>query len=259
MKIVVIGGSGLIGSKLVSRLETAGHEAVAASPNSGVNTLTGEGLAEALAGAEVVVDVANSPSFEDVAVLAFFETSSRNLLAAEAGAGVRHHVALSVVGTERLADSGYMRAKVAQETLIRASGMPYTILHSTQFFEFLGGIAHSAAAGEAIHLSLRPQRAKRSTCRPPSSSRLRPMTSRTRSPRSSSHRLRTGRSRWRGPTAFRMDALVRRYLEATGDARGVVGEADALYFGAKIDDISLMPAAGAHMGATDYDTWFAGR
>ena len=247
MKIVVIGGSGLIGSKLVSRLETAGHEAVAASPNSGVNTLTGEGLAEALAGAEVVVDVANSPSFEDAAVLAFFETSSRNVLAAEAGAGVRHHVALSVVGTERLADSGYMRAKVAQETLIRASGMPYTILHSTQFFEFLGGIAHSAAAGEAIHLStalFQPIAANdvadelaAIVVAPPAN----------------------GTIEVAGPTAFRMDALVRRYLEATGDARGVVGEADALYFGAKIDDISLMPAAGAHIGATDYDTWFAGR
>ncbi len=247
MKIVVIGGSGLIGSKLVARLQAAGHEALAASPNSGVNTLTGEGLGEALAGADVVVDVANSPSFEDDAVLAFFETSSRNILAAEAAAGVRHHVALSVVGAERLADSGYMRAKVAQEKLIRASGMHYTILHSTQFFEFLGGIAHSAAAGEAIHLSIalfQPIAASdvadalaAIVVAPPVNSTIEVA----------------------GPTPFRMDALVRRYLIATGDARGVVGEADALYFGARIDDTSLMPAAGARIGATDYDSWFAAR
>lgn len=247
MKIVVIGGSGLIGSKLVARLRTAGHEALSASPNSGVNTLTGEGLAAAFVGTDVVVDVANSPSFEDAAVLAFFETSSLNILAAEAVAGVHHHVALSVVGTERLPDSGYMRAKVAQETLIRASGIPYTILHSTQFFEFLGGIAHSAAAGEAIHLTtalFQPIAANdvadalaEIVVAPPAN----------------------GTIEVAGPTPFRMDALVRRYLAATGDARGVVGEADAPYFGAKIDDSSLMPAAGAQIGATDYDTWVAAR
>jgi len=247
MKIVVIGGSGLIGSKLVSRLQAAGHEALAASPNSGVNTLTGEGLAEALARADVVVDVANSPSFEDGAVLAFFETSSRNLLAAEAAAGVRHHVALSVVGTARLRDSGYMRAKVAQEALIRASGVPYTILHSTQFFEFLGGIAHSSAAGEAIHLStaLFQPIAANDVADALAAIVVAPPVD--------------GMVEVAGPAPFRMDALVRRYLADTGDARGVIGEADALYFGARIDDTSLMPALGVQIGATDYNTWFAAR
>jgi len=247
MKIVVIGGSGLIGSKLVARLQAAGHEALSASPNSGVNTLTGEGLADALAGADVAVDVANSPSFEDAAVLAFFETSSRNLLAAEAAAGVRHHVALSVVGTDRLVDSGYMRAKVAQETLIRASGVPYTILHSTQFFEFLGGIAHSSAAGEAIHLStaLFQPVAANDVADALAAIVVAPPVN--------------GTIEVAGPAPFRMDALVRRYLAATGDARGVVGEADAPYFGATIDDTSLMPTQGAQIGATDYDSWFAAR
>ncbi len=247
MKIVVIGGSGLIGSKLVSRLQAAGHEALAASPNSGVNTLTGEGLAEALARADVVVDVANSPSFEDGAVLAFFETSSRNLLAAEAAAGVRHHVALSVVGTDRLRDSGYMRAKVAQEALIRASGVPYTILHSTQFFEFLGGIAHSSAAGEAIHLStaLFQPIAANDVADALAAIVVAPPVD--------------GMVEVAGPAPFRMDALVRCYLADTGDARGVIGEADALYFGARIDDTSLMPALGVQIGATDYNTWFAAR
>ena len=153
MKIVVIGGTGLIGTKLVSRLREDGHEVVAASPNSGVNTITGEGLAEALAGAQVVVDVANSPSFEDKAALEFFETAGRNLLAAEAAAGVGHHLALSVVGTDRLLESGYLRAKMAQEKLIKASGIPYTILHSTQFFEFIDGIIKSGADGDVIRLS----------------------------------------------------------------------------------------------------------
>ena len=153
MKIVVIGGSGLIGTKLVNRLRQKGHEVVAASPNSGVNTITGEGLAEALSGAQVVVDVANAPSWEDKAVLEFFETSGRNLLAAETAAGVKHHVALSVVGTERLPDSGYFRAKMAQEKLIKASGIPYTILRATQFFEFVGGIVQSGTDGDAIRLS----------------------------------------------------------------------------------------------------------
>ncbi len=152
MKIVVIGGSGLIGTKLVNRLRKQGHEVVAASPASGVNTITGEGLAEALAGAQVVVDVANSPSWEDKAVLEFFETSGRNLLAAEAAAGVRHHVALSVVGTDRLLESGYFRAKMAQENLIKASKIPYTIVRSTQFFEFMGGIAQSGTVGQTVHL-----------------------------------------------------------------------------------------------------------
>ena len=247
MKIVVIGGSGLIGSKLVARLQTAGHQAVPASPNSGVDTLTGAGLAEALTGADVVVDVANSPSFEDAAVLAFFETSTRNMLAAEAKAGVRHHVALSVVGSERLVDSGYMRAKVAQETLIRTSRVPYTILHSTQFFEFLGGIAHSSVAGEAIHLptALFQPIAANDVADALAAIVVAPPVN--------------GAIEVAGPAPFRMDALVRRYLMATGDARGVVGQADAPYFGATIDDSSLMPTAGAQIGATDYDRWFAAR
>src|SRR4249920_3814046 len=151
MKIVVIGGTGLIGSKVVANLKQKGHEALAAAPNTGVNTITGEGLKEAMAGARVVLDLANSPSFEDKAALEFFETSGRNLLAAEAGAGVRHHVALSIVGTDRLLESGYFRAKMAQENLIKASGIPYTIVHSTQFFEFLGGIAQSGTDGQTVH------------------------------------------------------------------------------------------------------------
>lgn len=150
MKIVVIGGSGLIGSKLVKRLQAKGHEVIAASPASGVNTITGEGLAEVLTGAQVVVDVANSPSFEDKAVMEFFQTSGRNLLAAEAAAGVQHHVALSVVGTDRLQDSGYFRAKLAQEKLIKEAKIPYTLVHSTQFFEFMFGIAQSGVQGDKV-------------------------------------------------------------------------------------------------------------
>lgn len=243
MKIVVIGGSGLIGSKLVARLTALGHEAIAASPASGVNTLTGEGLADVLAGAQVVVDVANSPSFEDAAVLAFFETSGRILLGAEKVAGVGHHIALSVVGTERLVDSGYMRAKVAQERLIRASGISYTIVHSTQFFEFLGGIAHSGAPGEAVHLSpalFQPIAAEDVAAALAGIVTGAPVN---------------GMIEIAGPESFRLDALVRTYLEAMGDARAVATDPHAPYFGAQIDDTSLMPDTDAQIGATAFATW----
>ena len=247
MKIVIIGGSGLIGSKLAARLRRAGHEVVAASPSTGVNTLTGEGLKEALAGARVVVDVANSPSFEDEAVLRFFETSGRNLLAAEAEAGVAHHIALSVVGTDRLLASGYFRAKQAQEDLIEASPVPYTIVQATQFFEFLGGIANAGAVGGAIRLShalVQPIAAEdvaaalaEIVTEPPSG----------------------GRVEIAGPEAVPLDDLVRRFLAATGDAREVVTDAEAAYFGVRLDDRSLTPAAGARLAPTGFDTWFRQR
>ena len=247
MKIVVIGGSGLIGSKLAAKLRHAGHEVVAASPSTGVDTLTGRGLKEALAGAQVVVDVANSPSFEDEAVLRFFETSGRNLLAAEAEAGVAHHIALSVVGTDRLLASGYFRAKQAQEDLIEASPVPYTIVQATQFFEFLGGIANAGAADGAIRLShalVQPIAAEdvaaalaEIVAEPPSG----------------------GRVEIAGPEAVPLDDLVRRFLAATGDAREVVTDANADYFGVRLDDRSLTPAAGARLAPTGFDGWFGQR
>jgi len=247
MKIVVIGGSGLIGSKLAAKLRHAGHEVVAASPSTGVDTLTGRGLKEALAGAQVVVDVANSPSFEDEAVLRFFETSGRNLLTAEAEAGVAHHIALSVVGTDRLLASGYFRAKQAQEDLIEASPVPYTIVQATQFFEFLGGIANAGAADGAIRLShalVQPIAAEdvaaalaEIVTEPPSG----------------------GRVEIAGPEAVPLDDLVRRFLAATGDAREVVTDANADYFGVRLDDRSLTPAAGARLAPTGFDGWFGQR
>ncbi|QGW83386.1 SDR family oxidoreductase [Variovorax paradoxus] len=243
MKIVIIGGSGLIGSKLAARLRDAGHQVVAASPSTGVDTLTGEGLKEALAGAQVVVDVANSPSFEDEAVLRFFETSGRNLLAAEAEAGVAHHIALSVVGTDRLLASGYFRAKQAQEDLIEASPVPYTIVQATQFFEFLGGIANAGGAGGEIRLShalVQPIAAEDVAAaladivnEPPAG----------------------GRVEIAGPEAVPLDDLVRRFLAATGDARQVVTDAEAAYFGVRLDDRSLTPAAGARLAPTGFEAW----
>ena len=243
MKIVIIGGTGLIGSKLAARLTALGHEAVAASPASGVNTLTGEGLAGVLADAEIVVDVANSPSFEDAAVLAFFETSGRNLLAAEKAAGVRHHIALSVVGTERLTDSGYMRAKVAQERLIRASGARYTIVHSTQFFEFLGGIAHSGVADEAVHIA--PALFQPIAADDVADALVAVVLGEPAD----------GVVEIAGPQPFRLDSLVRDYLDRTGDPRIVVTDPEARYFGALLDDASLMPGSDAHIGATAFETW----
>lgn len=245
MKIVVIGGTGLIGSKLTTLLRGRGHEVLVAAPNTGVNTLTGEGLADALAGAQVVVDVANSPSFEDKAVLEFFETSGKNLLAAEAAAGVKHHVALSVVGTERLQASGYFRAKAAQERLIKASPIPYTIVHSTQFFEFMGGIVKSSAKGEAIHLS---------------TALMQPIASDDVAASMADVTLGTpvnGMVEIAGPEQVRMSEIVQRYLTEMHDSRSVVADSKAPYFGAELDDASLLPAPGARIGAIRFATWLA--
>ena len=245
MKIVVIGGSGLIGTKLVSRLRQKGHEVVAASPNSGVNTITGAGLADALAGAQVVVDVANSPSFEDRAVLEFFQTAGRNLLAAEAAAGVRHHVALSVVGTDRLPDSGYLRAKLAQENLIKASKIPYTIVRSTQFFEFLNGIAQSSTVGQTVRLS---------------PALLQPIASDDVAAALADATLGApvnGTIEVAGPERLPLDELARRYLSAIQDRRQVVGDAKARYFGTVINDQSLTPGDNARLGSIRFDDWLS--
>jgi uncharacterized protein YbjT (DUF2867 family) len=245
MKIVVIGGTGLIGSKTVERLRKKGHEVLAASPNSGVNTLTGEGLAEALAGAQVVIDLANSPSFEDKAVLEFFETAGRNLLAAGKAAGVKHHIALSVVGAERLPDSGYLRAKMAQERLIRESGIPYTIVHSTQFFEFLGGIAQSATVGNAISLP---------------SAYFQPIASNDVADIMADVALSApinGVIEIAGPEPVRMSDLVARFLKAKDDPREVIADPHARYFGTKLDDRSLVPGDHPRIGATRFEDWFS--
>jgi uncharacterized protein YbjT (DUF2867 family) len=245
MKIVVIGGSGLIGSKLVNILRQRGHEAVAASPASGVNTLTGEGLAEALAGAHVVVDVANSPSFEDKAVLEFFETSGRNLLAAEAAAGVRHHVALSVVGTDLLAESGYFRGKIAQEKIIKAGKIPYTIVHSTQFMEFLGGIAQSGTEGQTVRLS---------------PAFVQPISSDDVAAAMADYTLGApvnGTVEIAGPEKVRLPDLVQRFLTASGDARKVVADPHARYFGAELQDNTLVPAGKARLGTVRFEDWFS--
>ena len=249
MKIVVIGGSGLIGAKVVSILRQRGHEVVAASPSTGVNTLTGEGLAEALAGAQVVVDVANSPSFEDKPALEFFETSGRNLLAAEKAAGVKHHVALSVVGTDRLTGSGagslsgYFRAKMAQENLIKASGIPFTIVHATQFFEFVKSIAQSATDGSSIRLS---------------SVLMQPIASDDVAAAVADVALGqpiNGMIEVAGPDQIRQDELVRQYLSATGDARKVVTDDNAGYFGIEVNDQSLVPGANARLSPTHFKDW----
>ena len=243
MKIVVIGGSGLIGTKLVNKLRQLGHEVVAASPASGVNTITGEGLAEALTDAQVVVDVANSPSFEDKAVLEFFETSGRNLLSAEAAAGVGHHVALSVVGTDRLPQSGYLRAKVAQENLIKASKIPYTILRSTQFFEFLGGIAQSATDGQTVLL-------------PPA--RVQPVASDDVAAALADITLGApvnGTIELAGPEQFHFDELIQRYLRAKQDVRQVITDVHAHYFGTELDDQSLTPGDNPRIGAIRFEDW----
>jgi uncharacterized protein YbjT (DUF2867 family) len=243
MKIVVIGGSGLIGTKLVNKLRQKGHEVVAASPNSGVNTITGEGLAEALEGAQVVVDVANSPSFEDRAVLEFFQTSGRNLLAAEAVAGVKHHVALSVVGSDRLPDSGYLRAKVAQESLIKASKIPYTIVRSTQFFEFVPGIAQSATVGQTVRLSpalLQPIG---------SDDVVDAMTDVTLGAPAN------GMIEIAGPERIPLDELARRYLRASNDARQVVADVHARYFGTELNDHSLTPGENPRLGSIRFEDW----
>jgi uncharacterized protein YbjT (DUF2867 family) len=243
MKIVVIGGSGLIGTKLVHQLRQLGHEVVSASPTSGVNTITGEGLAEALAGAQVVVDLANSPSFEDEAVLAFFETSGRNLLAAEAKAGVRHHIALSIVGTDRTPGNGYFRAKVAQEKLIEASGIPYTIIRSTQFLEFLGGIAASSADGNMVRISP-------GLFQPIAADDVAPLVAEV-----ALAAPRNGIVEIAGPERAPFNEIVARYLKATGDPRQVVRDPEARYFGGRVEERSLVPLGEARLGHIGLDEW----
>jgi uncharacterized protein YbjT (DUF2867 family) len=243
MKIVVIGGSGLIGSKLVAKLDAHGHEAVAASPDSGVNTLTGDGLADALDGATAVVDVSNSPSFEDAAVMEFFETSTRNLLAAEAAAGVGHHVALSVVGTERLSESGYFRAKIAQEQLIRNSSIPYSIVHATQFFEFVKSIAAGATDGNTVRLApvlIQPIAADDVAGALGEDSVGSPVN---------------GIVEVAGPEQFRLDELIRRGLSARNDPREVIADPHARYFGAELGERTLIPGDDARLGATRFEDW----
>ena len=245
-KIVVIGGTGLIGSKLVDRLRRRGHNVVAASPNTGVNTITGEGLSEALSGAEVVVDVTNSPSWEDQAVMDFFVTSTRNQLAAEADAGVGHHVALSVVGTERLLQSGYFRAKMAQEEMIEASGAPYTILRATQFFEFMGAIADSVTDGQTVKL-------------PPVL--MQPIVSDDVADAVADAALEApvnGMVEVAGPEKIRLDEIVRRYFSASKDPRQVVTDVHASYYGlADLNDQSLTPGDNPRIGPTRFEDWLA--
>jgi uncharacterized protein YbjT (DUF2867 family) len=243
MKIVVIGGSGLIGTKLVNKLRESGHEALAASPSSGVNTVTREGLTQALAGAQVVVDVANAPDWEDNAVLAFFETSGRNLLAAEAAAGVGHHVALSVVGTDRLLTSGYFRAKMAQEKLIKASLIPYTIMRATQFYEFVGGIAQLATEGQTVRLPpvlMQPIAADDVAAGMADVALAEPLN---------------GTVELAGPEPIRQDDLVRQFLTATGDARTVITDPRALYYGIKVNDQSLTPGDNPRLGTIRFEDW----
>lgn len=245
MKIVVIGGSGLIGSKLVRKLREHGHEAVSASLDTGVNTLTGEGLAEAVKGAAVVVDVSNSPSFEDAAVLKFFTASTINLLEAERAAGVGHHVALSVVGTERLSESGYMRAKIAQETLIKNSSIAYSIVHATQFFEFLKGIADAATDGDTVRLA---------------PALIQPMAAEdvaTAVGRIAVGAPVNGVVEVAGPEAFRLDELVRRYLGTRDDPRSVIADPRARYYGAILGERTLLPGRDAGLSETRFEEWLS--
>jgi len=243
MKIVVIGGTGLIGTKTVAILRQGGHEVIAASPKSGVNTITGAGLKEALAGTQVVIDLANSPSFEDKAVLEFFETSGRNLLAAEAAAGVRHHVALSIVGTDRTPDNGYFRAKVAQEKLIEASGIPYTIVRATQFMEFLGGIAASSADGNVVRLSP-------GLFQPIAADDVAPIVAEV-----ALDAPRNGIVEIAGPERAPFNEIVARYLKTQGDPRKVVADPEARYFGGRVEELSLVPLGPARLGRIGLDEW----
>jgi uncharacterized protein YbjT (DUF2867 family) len=243
MKIVVIGGTGLIGSKTVSILRRAGHDVVAASPKNGINSITGEGLKEAMAGADVVVDLANSPSFENKAVLEFFETSGRNLLAAEAAAGVKHHVALSIVGTDRTPENGYFRAKVAQEKLIVASGIPYTIVRATQFLEFLKAIADSSVDGNVIKVSpgaFQPIAADDVAALVADAALAAP---------------RNGIVEIAGPERAPFNEIIARYLKAVGDVRQVVRDPGARYWGGLVDDRSLVPLGEARLGRITLDEW----
>jgi uncharacterized protein YbjT (DUF2867 family) len=243
MKIVVIGGTGLIGSKTVAILRQGGHEVVAASPNTGVNTITGEGLKEVLAGTQVVIDLANSPSWEDKAVLEFFETSGRNLLAAEAAAGVRHHIALSIVGTDRMPDNGYFRAKVAQEKLIKTSGIPYTIIRSTQFMEFLGGIADLGVDGNVVRISpglFQPIAADDVAAVVADVAVAAP---------------RNGIVEIAGPERAAFNQIVARYLKAVGDPREVVSDPEARYSGGRVEERSLVPLGDARLGKIGFEEW----
>ncbi|MFI7703982.1 SDR family oxidoreductase [Nonomuraea sp. NPDC049480] len=245
MKVVVVGGTGLIGSKLVAKLAEHGHEAVAAAPNTGVNTLTGEGLAEVLAGAQVVVDVSNSPSFERAAVLEFFQTSTRNLLAAEVAAGVGHHVALSVVGTERMPENGYFAAKIAQEELIEKSSMPFSLVHATQFFEFVRAIADEATVGGKVHVA--PVRFQ-----PMAGEDVAAAVGRVAVGPPLNRRLEVG-----GPEQFRMDEFFRQALAAWGDRREVVTDAQARYFGSVPGERTLVPGEDALLGQIRYRDWLS--
>ena len=243
MKIVVIGGTGLIGSKLVTKLNALGHSAIPASPNTGVNTLTGEGLAEILKDAQVVVDVSNSPSFEDAPVMSFFQTSTRNLLSYEAAAGVGHHVALSIVGAESLPDSGYMRAKVAQEKLITESSIPYSIVHATQFFEFSKGIADGATSGNTVRIppvAFQPMAAEDVANAVTKVAAGRPLN---------------GAIEVAGPEKFRFDEFIRRSLIARNDPREVVADPKARYFGTELSENSLVPVGEAQLGETRFADW----
>jgi len=244
MKIVVIGGSGLIGSQLVNKLTQLGHEVIAASPATGVNTITGEGLTEVLKGTDVVVDVANSPSFEDTAVMDFFKTSGKNLLAAETAAGVKHHIALSVVGTSRLQESGYFRAKQAQEDLIKASGVPYSIMHSTQFFEFLGGIAAAATDGEIVRLS---------------PALIQPIASADVATAVADITLNApinGTVEIAGPDKIKLSDLVQKYLDKNNDPRKVTADVHARYYGAELNDQMLVPGNGARIFNINFENWY---
>ena len=243
MKIVIIGGTGLIGSKTAPILRQGGHEALAASPNTGVNTITGAGLKEALVGAQVVIDLANSPSFEHKAVLEFFETSGRNLLAAEAAAGVRHHVALSIVGTDRTPDNGYFRAKVAQEKLIEASAIPYTIIRSTQFLEFLGGIAASGADGNTVRISP-------GLFQPIAADDVAVFTAEV-----ALAAPRRGIVEIAGPERAPFNEIVARYLKAVGDPRTVLRDPEARYFGGRVEERSLVPLGEARLGRISLEEW----
>jgi uncharacterized protein YbjT (DUF2867 family) len=245
MKIVVIGGAGLIGSRLVERLRKDGHEALAASPASGVNALTGEGLAEALEGAQVVVDVANAPVWDDAAVLDFFQTSTRNLLASETAVGVGHHVTLSVVGADRLPESGYLRAKVAQEELVKAGPVPYTIVRATQFFEFIGRIADSSIDGNTVRL---PPALVQPEAADDVAGTLADVA--VGAPLNDTVEL-------AGPEAFRLDELVRRLLKATDDPRQVTADVHARYFGAELGDRSLTPGDDARIASTRFEDWLS--
>jgi len=243
MKIVVIGGTGLIGTRLVSNLRGQGHEVIAASPSKGVNAVTGEGLVEALKGAQVVIDVANAPSWEDQAVLEFFEKSSRNLLAAEAAAGVKHHIALSVVGTDRMLASGYFRAKMAQENVIKTGSIPYTIVRATQFFEFVPAIADFSSDGKTVrlpHSLLQPMLAADVSDALAAIAEEQPVN---------------GMIEVSGPEPIALDDLARRLFKASGDTRTVTTDPTASYYGTPIDDQSLTPGAGGRLGPTHFDDW----